>query len=256
LDEATLIQAAGGEVVGDTPDRRVEILSDEESLHATWSRFGPGRDGADLHVHREHTDLFFVLEGELTLRLGPRGDAVAVQAGALALVPPMVVHGFRNAGEAEVRYLNLHAPGRGFADFMRARRDGREFAYDQHPPPADGGRPPAEATLGERLRVVERPGRRIEVLADRPEIAVAAVAGDPGAVVPETAPADRLESLYVLGGELIVSAGGPELRGGPGAFLQVAPGAARSITFGASEPTRYLSLRTPSPRLHAARERG
>ena len=60
-----------------SPDRRVEILSSHDSLHATWSRFGPGRDGADLHVHREHTDLFYVLEGEFTLRLGPQGEACA-----------------------------------------------------------------------------------------------------------------------------------------------------------------------------------
>jgi hypothetical protein len=27
-----------------------------------------------------------------------------------------VVHGFRNGSDAELRYLNLHAPGQGFAD--------------------------------------------------------------------------------------------------------------------------------------------
>ena len=45
-------------MIGDAPDRRVEILSDHDALHATWSRFGPHRDGADLHIHRRHTDLF------------------------------------------------------------------------------------------------------------------------------------------------------------------------------------------------------
>src|SRR3712207_5942368 len=142
---AVVIAPGGGEVVGDAPDRRVEILSDQDSLHATWSRFGPGREGADLHVHRRHTDLFYVLEGELTLRLGPQGDEVRVPAGALARVPPLVVHGFRNGSAAEVRYLNLHAPGEGFADYMRAMRDGRALTYDQHPPPPDGGRPASEA---------------------------------------------------------------------------------------------------------------
>src|ERR671922_1197955 len=119
-----IVPPAGGEVVGDSPDRRVEILSDDDALHATWSRFGPGREGADLHVHRHHTDLFYVLDGELTIRLGPGGDPVAVPAGTLARVPPLVIHGFRNASDAELRYLNFHTPGTGFADYMRGLREG------------------------------------------------------------------------------------------------------------------------------------
>src|SRR5215510_13586456 len=45
-----VVPPGGGEVVADAPDRRVELLSDVASLHVTWSRIGPGRDGADLHV--------------------------------------------------------------------------------------------------------------------------------------------------------------------------------------------------------------
>ncbi len=141
VSEPAVIPPGGGEVVGDSPERRVEILCDHDALHATWSRFGPGREGADLHVHRRHTDIFYVLAGELTVRLGPEGEEVVARAGTLARVPPLVVHGFRNASDAELRYLNFHAPGTGFADYMRALRDGRTLSYDQEPPPADGGRP-------------------------------------------------------------------------------------------------------------------
>src|SRR3954469_16990500 len=118
-----VVAPGGGEVIGDAPDRRVEILCDHDALHVTWSRFGPGRDGADLHVHRHHTDLFYVLAGELTLRLGLDGDTAVAPAGTLVRVPPLVVHGFRNDGREELRYLNLHAPGRRFSDHLRARRD-------------------------------------------------------------------------------------------------------------------------------------
>jgi mannose-6-phosphate isomerase-like protein (cupin superfamily) len=120
-----VIPPRAGEVIGDAPDRRVEILSECEPLHATWSRFGPGRDGADLHIHYEHTDLFYVLEGELTMRLGPTGAERRVPVGSLVRVPPGVVHGFRNGSDQEVRYLNLHAPGVGFVAYMRGIRDGR-----------------------------------------------------------------------------------------------------------------------------------
>src|SRR3954467_9425135 len=105
MSEAIHIPPGGGEVVGDAPDRRVEILSDCDELHATWSRFAAGREGADLHVHERHTDLFYVLDGELTVRLGPEDAAATVPAGTLARVPPLVVHGFRNASAAEVSYL-------------------------------------------------------------------------------------------------------------------------------------------------------
>ena len=131
-----------GEVIGDAPDRRVELLSDVDPLHATWSRFGPRRAGANLHVHYHHSDLFYVLEGELTVMLGPDGDESVAPAGTLARVPPLVVHGFRNGSDAELRYLNFHAPGQGFADYMRGLAD-----FDQVDPPEDGGRPASEAPL-------------------------------------------------------------------------------------------------------------
>jgi mannose-6-phosphate isomerase-like protein (cupin superfamily) len=138
---AAVIAPGAGELIGDSPERRVEILCEDDALHATWSRYAPGRDGADLHVHRRHSDLFYVLAGELTLRAGPDGTPRTVPAGMLVCVPPLVVHGFRNASpDTELRYLNVHAPGCGFAGYLRAMRDGRTLRYDQEEPPADGGR--------------------------------------------------------------------------------------------------------------------
>lgn len=135
------------ELIGDSPDRRVEILLEHDALHVTWSRFGPGRDGADPHIHRLHSDIFYVLEGELTLKLEP-GDRT-VGPGTLVTIPPLVVHGFRNAGDTDVRYLNLHAPGTGFADYMRGLRDGVKVAFDQEPPPAEGTRPASDIAFAQ-----------------------------------------------------------------------------------------------------------
>ena len=179
-----IVPKGQGEVIGDTPERRIEILSDADPLHATLSRFGPGREGADLHVHTEHSDLFYVLEGELTVRLGAEDEQVVVPAGAVACVPPNVVHGFRNASDADMRYLNFHAPGSDFANYMRALRDGRKYAYDQHDPPADGGRPIAEARV--------EPDGEIDAAA----ITVTRVDGS------STHDGARLASYYVLEGEL------------------------------------------------------
>ena len=101
----TVIPPGGGEVVGDKPGRRVEILSDRDPLHATLSRFGPGMEGADLHVHHHHTDFFYVLEGELTVRLGVEDRQVRVSAGSLAWVPPDDVR--RHPGEVAGAHPHL-----------------------------------------------------------------------------------------------------------------------------------------------------
>jgi mannose-6-phosphate isomerase-like protein (cupin superfamily) len=243
VNELLLAAPGGGEVVGDSPDRRVEILSDHPTLHATWSRFGPWREGADLHVHRRHTDLFYILEGELTVMLGSEGEPVVVPAGTLARVPRLVVHGFRNGSDGEVRYLNLHAPGQRFADFLRALRDGRTFSYDQHPPPPDGGGPPTDAVLGGSRLVADRRSQRMALLADVDEIAIAEVRSDPA---PPHIHHRHVESVYVLDGELTFAAGGRELWAEAGSWVQVPPGVPHTHAFPGNRPVRFPELHTPN----------
>src|SRR3954453_15473257 len=166
MSEPTVVAPGGGEVLGDAPERRVEILSDHHALNATWSRFGAHREGANLHVHRHHVDLFYVLDGELTIRLGVGDNGVVVPAGTLARVPPLVVHGFRNGSDADVRYLNFHAPGRRFADHLGPMPDGPTFAYDQYDPPPDGGRPGSDAVVGGGQVVVAEPSLRVTLHAE------------------------------------------------------------------------------------------
>jgi quercetin dioxygenase-like cupin family protein len=234
MSEATVIPAGGGELIGDSPDRRVEILSEHDPLHATWSRFAGGRDGADLHVHRLHTDVFYVLEGELTVRLGPDDEQVTVPAGTLARVPPLVVHGFRNASDADVRYLNFHAPGTGFADYMRGLREGERVAFDQHEPPQDGGRPKHEAVAGGAETV--RDGVRL--LADIPELAVAELTD----AAPEHVHRHHVEAFYVLEGELELTVDGERLRAARGTWVAVPAGVKHAVGGGA----RYLDIHAPN----------
>ena len=247
MTEPVLVPRGGGEVVGDAPDRRVEILSDHDNLHATWSRFGPHREGADLHVHHHHTDLFYVLDGEITVRLGIADESVTVPPGTLARVPPLVVHGFRNGSDAEARYLNLHAPGMRFADFMRALRDGRSFSYDQHPPPPDGGRPTTDAVVGGEVFVADRPGLRVALLADVEEIGISESWSDPGGPSPPPHLHEQhVESFYVLEGELAFTAAGRELHAEAGSWVQVPPGVAHTFSFPGDRPVRFLNVHTPS----------
>jgi quercetin dioxygenase-like cupin family protein len=250
MSEPVVIPPGGGEIIGDAPDRRVELLCDDPALHVTWSRFAAGRDGADLHVHHHHTDLFYVLDGELTLRLGVDGETVAVPAGAAARMPPGVVHGFRNASAAEVRYLNLHAPGCEFANFMRAGRDGRRApaAYDQHPPPSDGGRPTSDAVIGGAPVLADEPGRRVTLHADIDAIRIAEVRCEPGVDPARDEAGGRpVRALYVLAGELLLTLGERELRAPAGAWLDVPRGVAHAVACGGADALRYLDLRATLP---------
>ena len=227
----TVIPPGGGEVVGDKPGRRVEILSDRDPVHATLSRFGPGMEGADLHIHQHHTDFFYVLEGELTVRLGVEDQQVRVSAGSLAWVPPDVVHGFRNASDADMRYLNFHAPGCRFADYMRSIRDGDPLVYDQYDPPADGGRPIEEAHVATGEEIAEG----VTLLAD---LAVLRVTRERGATEPRRV--HGLTSYFALDGDLVLTHGAEEVFAPAGSWVQVPAGHEHAVD------GRFLNVMAPS----------
>jgi mannose-6-phosphate isomerase-like protein (cupin superfamily) len=247
MPEPEMIPPGGGELVGSSPSRTVAILCDADPLHATWSRFGPGQAGADLHVHRAHTDVFYVLAGELTLRLGPAGDPVAMPAGTLARVPPLVVHGFANAGTQDMQYLNLHAPGRGFAGYLRSLRDGIAGGYDQEDPPSEGGRPAALAQVGGGEVVTDRPGLRVALLADAGEVGVAETWTDGTApAAPAHVHREHAEALWVLEGELVLVADGRELRAAPGSWIRLPAGVAHAVgSAPGGGPVRFLEVHAP-----------
>jgi mannose-6-phosphate isomerase-like protein (cupin superfamily) len=155
-DTPTLVRRADGETITEREGRQLIVLAERGPITITWSRHAPGEPGPDLHVHRRHTDAFYVLQGELTFPLGPRAERLRLRAGGFVAVPPNVVHSFANEGSADARWLNLHAADTGFAAYMRALRDGTEAAFDSYDPPADGGLPATEAIVsgpgkGERL---------------------------------------------------------------------------------------------------------
>ena len=150
MTEPIILRAGEGELVTDRPERTLRILTDHDLLNLTWFRYEPGEEGPDPHVHYTHSDAFYVLEGDIELRLGPKVESIPAPAGTLGAAPPNLVHTFRNSSDSTALFLNIHAPGAGFADMMRARRDGRNEEadrFDQHDPPTDGGRPLADALI-------------------------------------------------------------------------------------------------------------
>jgi mannose-6-phosphate isomerase-like protein (cupin superfamily) len=68
----------------------------------------PGAPGPPAHVHREHEEAFYVLEGELTLAVGD--SSVTVRAGQTVVVPRGVLHRPSNASDRPVRFVFVSSP--------------------------------------------------------------------------------------------------------------------------------------------------
>ncbi|HEV2356658.1 MAG TPA: cupin domain-containing protein [bacterium] len=115
-------------------------------LCTVWEgRVGPGTVGAGPHYHRGRDEFFYVLEGEVVLRIGDERHTAG--AGTFAFVPRETVHGFHNASSDSATLLVMHHPA-GFERYFEemqqliARHGGREeraalaARFDMVPVPA------------------------------------------------------------------------------------------------------------------------
>jgi len=164
-----LLRPGEGETVADRPERTLRILAELDDLIVTWFRYEPDEKGPDPHVHFHHTDAFYVLAGELELTLGAERKIVTASPGTFAAAPPHTIHTFRNSSSATAVFLNLHAPSLGFGDEIRGKKNP---GFDQHEPPADGGRPFADAVLGspDDAETLEREVSTHRILCDLPQL--------------------------------------------------------------------------------------
>ncbi len=76
----------------------------------------PGFAGPPLHRHEKLHDMFYVLEGTLTLRL--EDEILEAGPGTFVSVSPGTAHTFANPGEVPVRFLNFNTPA-GWEYYMR-----------------------------------------------------------------------------------------------------------------------------------------
>ena len=114
LDASNAILLRAGEGERLVANHRVAtILSGREDLSLIEFELGPGFEGPDAHVHDDHTDAFYVLEGEISFVLGE--ETFVGGPGSFVAAAPGVAHGFTRHSERS-RLLNIHAPGVGFHD--------------------------------------------------------------------------------------------------------------------------------------------
>jgi quercetin dioxygenase-like cupin family protein len=106
--------------------RKVLDLADVFGLTATVTTSASQTDGAYvemdvvahpgsqtmIHYHPEQEETYQVVEG--TLEVFRDGQWQSVPAGVSMMVPPKMVHGFRNTTTAPVRFINVHRPALNF----------------------------------------------------------------------------------------------------------------------------------------------
>jgi len=82
-----------------------------ENLVATLWYFEPGEEIA-YHAHSEQEELYFVVKGEFSLKLGRSGETEIVEAGPgdVWAAGPEVGHGHRYVGDDEGVVLAVGAP--------------------------------------------------------------------------------------------------------------------------------------------------
>lgn len=97
-------------------ERFHRVLAELPELEAIELWFGPGFV-VEPHVHADHADSFYVLEGEAEFVYGD--EVVRGGPGTWVSVPVGMRHGFRNAGDGDLRLLNIHAPLTGFVADLR-----------------------------------------------------------------------------------------------------------------------------------------
>jgi mannose-6-phosphate isomerase-like protein (cupin superfamily) len=115
----------GGTDISSPGRQSLSLLVGEETagaLYATDVYLSPGF-GAPPHHQPTEEELWYLLEGELDVRVGTR--SALIKAGSFAFIPRDTSHTFKNNGQAPVRLLAWNAPAgheRAF-EAMRAKAE-------------------------------------------------------------------------------------------------------------------------------------
>ena len=128
-DHAPLVLPPGA---GETVRPGFEIKVGRPELVLTEAIYAPGDTGPDPHVHHDHVDSFFVVEGQLEWRVGPDLEPHTGAAGSFASVPRDVLHTFRNPGPGHAAFLFLLTPALGGERFFREFAD--TLRWQEGPP--------------------------------------------------------------------------------------------------------------------------
>ena len=240
---------------GENAGTTSQIKAEHPLLDVIEIRLAPGQRGPEPHIHKQHADGFYVLEGEVVFRVGAEGREICGQPGAVLVAPPGLVHSFHNGDSLEARLLNLHAPSRGFAESLRARRHPSTYdatQFDTFQPPDDGGRALADVVLSDQGEGESLHGdhRELRVKARLPTLTLLEFHVDAGYEGPGPHFHKRhVDAFYVLGGELEFRLGGDggaeTVRAPSGAFVAAPPHVVHAFTNPGPGRAHFLNVHAP-----------
>jgi quercetin dioxygenase-like cupin family protein len=240
VDQPVLLAPGQGERLGS----HIVVKLERPELCVTEASVGPDFEGAGPHYHEHHVDCFYVLEGELEIRVGT--ETLRAGPGTSAVVPPGIQHAFTSSGPATTRYLNFHAPDAGFIEYLRRRISGDPSAgFDSIDVEEATG--PAEAEIvapggGERF---EASVRTITMRAAQPQICFLEFEAREGfGPISPHRHDDHTDSFYVLDGELGLWAKGGKAWFAPGSFVAAPPSDEHGI-LRVETPVRFLNFHAP-----------
>lgn len=94
-------------IVGDVY-RFLATGAETGGAYASFEALVPPGGGPPPHVHTREAESFYVLEGEMTFRVGD--ETVTAAAGTFVHLPPGQAHSFKNESEAPARMIITVAP--------------------------------------------------------------------------------------------------------------------------------------------------
>jgi len=148
--KALVVAPGGGRRIGvGSAGAGVTVKASEAEtggLCTVWEgKVGPGTVGAGPHYHRGRDEFFYVLEGELVLRIGDERHVAG--AGTFAFVPRKTIHGFHNESGSSATLLVMHHPA-GFERYL----DEMQGLVER------GGNREERAAIADRFDVIPVPG--------------------------------------------------------------------------------------------------
>jgi mannose-6-phosphate isomerase-like protein (cupin superfamily) len=245
-----VVPITGGERLLGNAEREGSILLARQQITITHARWAAGQQVAGPHIHHQHTDAFYVLEGELTFEIGRETKTITVAAGGFLAAPPLVAHSFRTAGDRPARWLTIHAHDGGFAAFMRGLRDGTKIEWDISAVPSDGGLPASygivSPSLADEHRETESQPCRLRCAL--PDLCVAdwQLRGRQPLGVWLRHHGSQIGTFLILDGAVEATLAGATQTVGPGTLISVPHAGSHTLHRRGPGPVRILSLHTPN----------
>jgi len=109
-NQFTYVPAGTGRAYWGAGDTYTFLVTGEESGGSYFTMVGqvPPGGGPPPHIHHREEEQFYILDGELTFRVGD--ETIRATAGDFVHVPRETIHYFRNEGTMPAKVLITYSP--------------------------------------------------------------------------------------------------------------------------------------------------